>query len=85
MVNASGAELFHRIAEKDSAAARRRTVELELLDAVSFRNVEFESHRVALAERGGERTPALWDGTRLHVGLDAVMAALQRLASVLFS
>jgi hypothetical protein len=82
MVNAIRPELFHRIAEQESAAARRRTVELGLADVVAFRNVDFESHGAALAERGGERTPALWDGTRLHVGLDAVVAALQGLASI---
>ncbi len=82
MVNATWPELFHRIAEQESAAARRRTVELGLADVVAFRNVDFESHAAALAERGGGRTPALWDGTRLHVGLDAVVAALQGLASM---
>ncbi len=82
MVNTPRPELFHRIAEQESAAARRRTVELGLADVVAFRNVDFESHGAALAARGGERTPALWDGTRLHVGLDAVVAALQGLASM---
>lgn len=75
------ADLFHRIAEKESADARRRTAELGLVGAVDFRNVEFESHREALVARGGERTPALWDGSALHVGLEAVLAALDRLAS----
>jgi hypothetical protein len=69
-------ELFHRLAEQDSAAARRLVRELGLLRAVAFRNVEFDSHRAALAERGGGRTPALWDGARLHEGLVAVRAAL---------
>lgn len=74
-------DLFHRIAEKDSAEARRRIAELGILGKVDFRNVDFESHRVALGARGGgERTPALWDGTRLHVGREAVLAALECLA-----
>ncbi len=47
-----------------------------MLDAVEFRNVAFDSHRDALAARGGGATPALWDGDRLHVGRDAVRAAL---------
>jgi hypothetical protein len=72
-------ELFHRISEPDSAAARRRAAELALLDRVDFRNVEFESHRDALAAHGGSETPALWDGERLHVGLAAVTAALDAL------
>ncbi len=74
------AELFHRISESDSAAARRRAGELGLLDEVELRNVEFESHRIALAARGGGATPALWDGARLHVGRDAVLSALEVLA-----
>ncbi len=69
-------ELFHRLAEPDSAAARTLVSERGLLDAVSFRNVAFESHAAALAAHGGARTPALWDGARLHEGLDAVRAAL---------
>jgi hypothetical protein len=69
-------ELFHRLAEPDSAAARKLVVELGLKERVDFRNVEFDSHRDALAAHGGGVTPALWDGARLHVGLEAVRAAL---------
>jgi hypothetical protein len=75
----AGAELFHRIAEPDSAAARRRAGELGLHDRVAFRNVEFDTHRVALAAKGGDATPALWDGAALHVGREAVLAALEAL------
>jgi hypothetical protein len=75
----AGAELFHRIAEADSAAARRRVGQLGLA-GVAFRNVDFPSHDAALAARGGSgATPALWDGERLHEGLAAVEAALARL------
>jgi hypothetical protein len=69
-------ELFHRLCEPESAAARVLVRELELLDAVMFRNVSFDSHREALAARGGGATPALWDGARLHAGVAAVHAAL---------
>jgi hypothetical protein len=69
-------ELFHRLTEPDSAAARRAVAALGLEARVSFRNVEFPSHAAALAAHGGAETPALWDGTRLHVGLAAVRAAL---------
>ena len=69
-------ELFHRLAEPDSAAARTLVRDLGLLDAVVFRNVAFASHAAGLAAHGGARTPALWDGARLHEGLDAIRAAL---------
>lgn len=47
---------------------------------LSMRNVHFESHAGALAARGGVEVPALWDGSALHRGLAAVLAALDRLA-----
>lgn len=72
-------ELFHRLAEPASALARQKVSVLGLLDRVAFRNVEFESHRAALAGHGGGETPALWDGSRLHVGLAEVEAALEGL------
>ncbi len=69
-------ELFHRLAEPESADARRLVRDLGLLEAVAFRNVGFPSHAADLAARGGGATPALWDGARLHVGLEAIRAAL---------
>jgi hypothetical protein len=73
-------ELFHRIAEPDSAGARRLAIALGLADAIAFRNVAFDTHREALAALGGGATPALWDGARLHAGLGAVRAALEEMA-----
>jgi hypothetical protein len=73
-------ELFHRLGDEASAAARRRVVALGLEDRVAFRNVAFDAHRDALAARGGAETPALWDGATLHVGLAAVCAALEAAA-----
>jgi hypothetical protein len=70
------AELFHRIAEPESAEARRQTLALGLEGEVEFRNVDFDSHREALASHGGEATPALWDGTVLFEGPAAVRVAL---------
>jgi hypothetical protein len=69
-------ELFHRLAEPESAAARTLVRELGFLERVTFRNVAFDSHREALAAHGGGMTPALWDGERLHEGLAAIRAAL---------
>ena len=75
------AELYHRIGDEPSAAARRRVMELGLKDRVDFRNVDFESHAKELADRGGAgAVPALWDGASLHEGLAAVLAALDALA-----
>jgi hypothetical protein len=74
-------ELFHRLVEEESASVRRRAVELGIVGALALRNVEFESHRAALEAHGGGRTPALWDGIRLHEGREAVEAALAGLAA----
>ena len=72
-------ELFHAIADADSAAVRRKLGELGLLEQVELRNVSFDSHREALESHGGARVPALWDGARLHEGRDAVLAAIEHL------
>jgi hypothetical protein len=71
-------ELFHRLAEPESAAARLLVRDLGLLERVTFRNVAFDSHAAALAGHGGAATPALWDGAALHVGLAAIRARLSR-------
>jgi hypothetical protein len=71
-------ELFHRIAEPDSARARRRVQDWGLDALVQFRNVAFEKAAAALAGHGGAQTPALWDGERLWTGLAAVTERLLR-------
>ncbi|CAN5213803.1 hypothetical protein BH18CHL2_BH18CHL2_02540 [soil metagenome] len=45
-------------------------------ELIDFRNVHFERHSERLTELGGETVPALWDGSRLHVGEAAVLLAL---------
>jgi len=75
-------EVFHAITDPDSAVARRRAAELGLVEAgrIALRNVHFESHAAALAALGGGPVPALWDGSRLHEGLAATVAALEAAA-----
>jgi hypothetical protein len=71
-------EIFHAINDGgESAAARTFIVEHQLAERVRFRNVAFEEVRTELKARGGSgRTPALWDGARLHEGREAVLVAL---------
>ncbi len=73
------AELFHEIADPDSAAARRAVVDLDLKDRVDFRNLHYPEARADFAARGGTHVPALWDGATLHQGLAAVTAQLKRM------
>lgn len=70
--------LFHRIDDPDSAAVRRRVVELDLKPRIDFQNVDTDGAE-AFAAHGGGRVPALWDGVRLYVGKIDVLAALESL------
>ena len=70
--------LYHRIDDPDSAAVRRRIVELELKARIDFQNVDSDGAE-AFAAHGGRRVPALWDGTRLHEGKGAALAAIETL------
>ncbi len=70
--------LYHRIDDPDSAAVRRRVVELGLKSQVDFQNVDTEGAE-SFAEHGGRRVPALWDGERLHEGRSAALAVLESL------
>jgi len=70
--------LYHRIDDPDSAAVRRRVVELGLKSQVDFQNVDTEGAE-PFAEHGGRRVPALWDGERLHEGRSAALAVLESL------
>ncbi len=70
--------LYHRIDDPDSAAVRRRVVELGLKPRVDFQNVDTDGAE-AFAKHGGGRVPALWDGERLHEGKRAALAVLETL------
>jgi len=75
-------ELFHRIADRPSAAARLYVVDHALEDRVVFRNVAFAEAERDWRRRGGHTTPALWDGARLHQGAQAVVARLQAIVNL---
>jgi len=70
--------LYHRIDDADSAAVRRRVVELGLKTRVDFQNVDTDGAE-AFAVHGGRRVPAVWDGERLHEGKIAALAVLETL------
>jgi hypothetical protein len=71
-------ELYHAVNDMDSAKARRRVTELGLVQ-VTFRNIHYLEVADDLRARGGSgRVPALWDGARLHEGIGAVLARLDR-------
>ena len=72
-------ELFHRIAEKDSAQVRKLVLDGGLDAQVQFRNVAFPEAAAAFQGHGGTQTPALWDGERLYQGPRDVTARLRRL------
>lgn len=70
-------ELFHEIVGEENMRVRREIVARDLKSRIGFRNVYFEGHRARFVELGGSRTPALWDGARLHEGAEAVLRALR--------
>ncbi|KFE62324.1 hypothetical protein [Hyalangium minutum] len=75
-------ELFHRIADPPSAAARRYVVDHALEDRVRFRNLTYPEVEADFHRLGGTTTPALWDGTHLHQGAEAVVARLQAVVNL---
>ncbi len=75
-------ELFHRIADPGSARARRFAVDYGLESRIRFRNLHYEEVEADFRARGGETTPALWDGERLTQGAEAVLSRLQQLTDL---
>jgi len=72
-------ELFHAIGDAESARVRKYIVDHELLPHFRFRNTTYEEVKRDLHARGGDKAPALWDGTVLIQGADAV---LERIAAL---
>lgn len=81
-MTSSTLELFHRIADKPSAVARRYVVDHALEDRVEFRNLAYEQAELDWTLHGGHSVPALWDGTHLHQGAEAVVARLQAVVNL---
>ena len=71
-------QLFHAIADRGSARVRNFIADHELLDRMRYRNVIYPEVLADLQGHGGsaESVPALWDGEKLHVGADAIIAVL---------
>jgi hypothetical protein len=70
-------ELFHAVDDGgESAKARAKMMEWGLEKRVRIRNVFYPEVIADLKAHGGGRTPALWDGEKLHEGADAVIARL---------
>jgi hypothetical protein len=71
-------ELFHRVNDGgESARARAEMSALGLSERIRIRNLHYAEVESEFRARGGTHTPAIWDGTRLHEGADAVIAFLR--------
>ena len=70
-------ELFHELSGDANVRVRREIMARGLKPLIDFRNIYWPEDREAFDARHGTRTPALWDGRRLHEGEEAVMRALR--------
>ncbi len=75
-------ELFHRISDPGSARVRRFVTDFALEDEVRFRNLTYPEVQRDFDARGGKQSPALWDGSELIEGAEAVLARLQALTDI---
>ena len=57
-------------------------VEHFLEDRVRFRNLTYPEVEADFHARGGRTAPALWDGTTLYQGAEAVVARLQAVVNL---
>ncbi|MBJ6763644.1 hypothetical protein JGU66_22980 [Myxococcaceae bacterium JPH2] len=81
-MNSPTLELFHRIADPQSATARRFVTDHQLEDRVRFRNLTYPEVEADWRKLGGQSSPALWDGTHLHQGAEAVVARLMAVVNL---
>jgi len=73
-------ELFHAVDDGgESARARKAMVDLGLVEHVRIRNVFYPEVLADLRAHGGAHTPAIWEGSHLIEGADAVIAFLHTL------
>ena len=75
----SGFELYHELSGDENVRVRREIVARGLKPLIDFRNIYWPEDREAFEALRGTRTPALWDGQRLHEGGEAVLACLRAL------
>ena len=75
-------ELFHVIADADSARVRKYIVEHELLTHVRMRNLVYPEVESDFRARGGVSAPALWTGQELISGVDKILACLDAVRDV---
>ena len=73
-------ELFHAINDAgESARARSEMTALGLEERIRIRNLYYPEVEADFKARGGTKTPAIWDGEKLHEGADAVIEFLRKM------
>ena len=75
-------ELFHSIADPGSVRVRKAVTDWGLEPAIRFRNITYPEVQTDLMARGGVSAPALWDGTRLITGAEAILSRLSAFRDV---